>query len=271
MITMTTLSIKNTVSLNTNKVQLSLAAYPGMHHQEALQLAYNSFSQGSLTELAIGAIQLEHVQLVPQNFGHLTVEFAHSLAAAYPVTQFRLHANVRVLATHRMADLSNYTDNLDWFTQAGKVSQTLKAKAYTAHSGYRAHASLEEMFDNTRRATDLFGCIVGVEGQYPTKDDSLLVSSWQEYKLLFDSGVPYALDLSHLNIVAVKSGYRQDILVKEMLACERCIEVHVSHNNGHGDSHQVCDTEPWWFPMLEYIHPQATVFTEGNHLRKSKS
>lgn len=274
MTTTITLLSKITVSTGTSKslpdVYLSLAAYPGMRHERAMQTATSSSRAGELKEQALGNIKMNHVQLVPQNFGQLTLEFAQSLTLAYPSTHFRLHANARVMQSHRVADLSNLPSNLDWFTQAAKVSKALKAKAYTAHSGTRANATLEQMLENTRRVADLFGCAVGVEAQYPTKDDSLLVSSWQEYRQVFDSGVPYAVDLSHLNIVAVKSGYRQDSLVKEMLACERCIEVHVSHNNGYGDTHQVCDTQPWWFPMLEYIHPQATVFTEGNHLRKLK-
>jgi hypothetical protein len=56
--------------------------------------------------------------------------------------------------------------------------------------------------------------------------------------------------------------------VRDMLACERCIEVHVSANDGRGDWHQVCEQPPWWWPLLQYINPKAVVFSEGNHRRK---
>ena len=72
------------------------------------------------------------------------------------------------------------------------------------------------MFDKARRCSDLFGCPVAIEGQYPAAGDDphkLLVSSWPEYRAVLDSGVPYALDLSHLNILAHRTGQRDDTLV----------------------------------------------------------
>lgn len=254
-----------------NQINISLAAYPGMRHEQAAQLAIGSARQGTLVEACLGQIAVSHVQLVPQNFGLLDESLADSLMAAFPEVQFRLHANVRVMPSHCIADLSNLAAQADWFQQAAAISKRLKAPAYSAHSGTRENATLKEMLSNARRAADMFGCPVGVEGQYPDKGDTLLVSSWEEYQQVFESGVPYALDLSHLNIVVFKSGRREDNLVKEMLSCERCIEVHVSHNDGRGDSHQVCDTQPWWFPLLNSIHENSIVFTEGNHLRRRNS
>ena len=54
----------------------------------------------------------------------------------------------------------------------------------------------------------------------------------------------------------------------ELLACERCIEVHVSDNDGRGDWHQVCESTPWWHELLAHVHAGAVVFSEGNHRRK---
>ncbi len=127
------------------------------------------------------------------------------------------------------------------------------------------------MLDNARRLRDLFECRVGVEGQYPSRRDQLLVDSWSEYRQLFDSGVDYAIDLSHMNIVATHAGHWETTLLQEMLACERCIEVHLSDNDGRGDWHQTCDRAPAWQPFLSSIHPDAVVFTEGNRLYKRKS
>ncbi|MDR2032821.1 MAG: hypothetical protein LBP86_11370 [Azoarcus sp.] len=89
--------------------------------------------------------------------------------------------------------------------------------------------------------------------------------TWAEYRALFESGVPYALDLSHLNILATWSGRRETALVAEMLACERCLEIHVSDNDGHGDGHLVCEAPPWWFDLLDGCHGGAVIFAEGNH------
>lgn len=120
---------------------------------------------------------------------------------------------------------------------------------------------------NARRCADLFDCPVGVEGHYPTAGDTWLLASWDEYRTLFDSGVPYALDLSHLHIVANHSGRREDTLVAEMLASDRCLEIHVSDNDGRADRHAVCVEPPWWFALLRHAHGEAVIFSEGNHRR----
>ncbi|MDZ7855756.1 hypothetical protein [Sphaerotilus sp.] len=244
-------------------VHVSLACWPGLRHEQAAQHLSEEIS-----EPMFGPLSTAHVQLVPQSFGIMTEDLADQLMSAFPQVRFRLHANVRVLPEHRVADLSGFQVQADWFRQAARISRRLSAPAYTAHAGLRSESTLPAMLDNARRCADLFGCPVGVEGLYPARGDAWLVSSWAEYRQLFESGVPYALDLSHLNILATASGVRDDALVREMLACERCIEVHVSANNGRGDWHQVCDQAPWWHPLLDSLHPHAVVFSEGNHRRK---
>ena len=224
---------------------------------------------GTLTEEVFGVIGAAHVQLVPQSFGLLSPDLCGSLTEAYPETRFRLHANVRIMRKHVVADLSGLRIHQHWFEQAASISKLLRAAAYTAHSGRRTEASMEEMLDNARRLADLFECPVGVEGQYPTQGDHLLVASWAEYRRLFDSGVPYALDLSHLNILAHASGSREMQLVQEMLSCERCIEVHVSDNDGSGDWHQVCEQPCWWLELMPHVHRDSVIFTEGNHRRRT--
>lgn len=125
-------------------------------------------------------------------------------------------------------------------------------------------ATLDGVFDHARRCADRFGCPVAIEGMYPAKHAAYLISTWAEYRALFDSGLPYALDLSHLNIVAVQSGVRHDALVADMLACERCREIHVSDNDGTGDQHRVGTSPAWWWPLLARAHPGAVIFSEGN-------
>lgn len=247
------------------RANISLACWPGMRYESALSLIEQPHC-----EPLFGRLATDHVQLVPQTFGTLTDDLVDNMLSAHPTVQFRLHANARVQPYHRLADLSNFDSHSEWFNRAARVSQKLKAPAYSAHSGARANATLALMLDNARRCADLFDCPVAVEGQYPTRDDTLLVSTWNEYRAVFESGVSYALDLSHLNILASRTKSRDDVLLHEMLACERCIEIHVSDNDGRGDWHQVCAAAPWWFTALQHANPDAVIFTEGNHRHARK-
>lgn len=246
-------------------VQTSLACWPGLSHLAAAQAA-----MAGVHESMAGLLRVDHVQLVPQGADVLDEDLTEVLVKTWPSTTFRLHANVRVLPRRRLADLCTYERDLDWFSAAARVHRILGARAYSAHAGLRRDATLPELFDNARRCADLFGCRVAIEGQYPVVGEEpyrFLVSSWPEYRLLLESGVPYALDLSHLNIVARHYGRRDEALIAEMLANPACLEVHISDNDGCGDWHQVVREEPWWWSLLHYIHPDAVIFSEGNHRR----
>lgn len=240
---------------------LSLASWPGLPINRLPEVLSSAHA-----EPLFGTLSTTHVQLVPQTVGVLDEACVDIFLAAFPNIRFRLHANVRVLPRHRLADLSTFDADPDWFVQAARISRRLAAPAYSAHAGYRRHASLDRVLDNARRCTDLFGCPVAVEGLYPNRHDSLLLSTWREYRALFESDVPYALDLSHLNIVAHRYG-RNDALVADLLACPRCIEIHVSDNDGTNDSHRICHSPPWWHPLLAHAHPETVIFSEGNHRR----
>jgi hypothetical protein len=292
----------------TKKVCVSLACVPGLRHLDAVRWCMgevndedgdgNTVSASSPFEPPWGALSCEHVQLVPQSMGLLDEDFAGELRRAYPQTQFRLHANVHVLRRPVFADLCNVDQHWDYFEQAARVSRSLGAKVYSAHSGLRAQAGMTKMLENVKRLSDLFEAEVAVEGQYPKHPKhqkssnerpaylasriplpcqdphELLVSSWEEYRALFESGCAYALDLSHLNILAGATGQTNLGLVREMLSSERCLEVHVSDNDGSGDQHQICrerSEDIWWMPLMKHIHPKAVIFSEGNHRRRIKA
>lgn len=249
------------------QVRVSLACWPGMPHLAAAQAAMRG-----VAEPQVGALLTDHIQLVPQSCDLLDAGLAEVLANAWPSTAFRLHANVRVLPRRRLADLCTFERDRDWFEAAARVHRVLGASVYSAHAGQRRDATLDEMFDNARQCADLFGCPVAIEGQYPIAGGDphrFLVSSWSEYRALLDSGLPYALDLSHLNILAHRTGQRDDTLVAEMLSSPACLEVHISDNDGRADTHRVLLREPWWWPLLRHIHPGAVVFSEGNHCRQT--
>lgn len=162
-------------------------------------------------------------------------------------------------------DLCDWRDELYWFAQVSHLSSLLAAPAYTAHAGRRGKASLTDVLRYTLEAEQLFGIPVGIEGHYPTKHDIWLLSTWAEYQQLLESGVHYALDLSHLHIVANASGYVELNLVRELLASPKCLEVHVSGNDGSADQHHALglETIPWWWSLLAEVNAEAVLFSEG--------
>lgn len=241
------------------RVQISLAAYPGQEFHAAASAALRS----TPSEPLLGALGFSETQLCPQNRGILTVDYAQGLREMFPAVRFRLHANVRVQETRKIRDLVDWRRDVPYFQALAEVSRCLEAPAYTAHAGRRDQGNLDDVLDAARRAQDLFECPVGVEGHYPTEGDTFLVSSWQEYRELFESGVPYVVDLSHLHIVACQSGVYDLALLRDMLACDRCLEVHLSDNDGAKDQHRVLASAPWWWAALDAVHDQATVFSEG--------
>ncbi len=251
------------------KVGISLACWPGLTHLAAAQAAM----QG-VREPLLGHLHAEHVQLVPQSTDVLDECLAEVLVRTWPQAKFRLHANVRVLQPRRLVDLCCFDRDRDWFDAAARIHHALGCSVYTAHAGLRGETSLRRLFDNARRCADLFDCPVAIEGHYPTGGegaDRFLVSTWTEYQALLESRVPYALDLSHINILAHRSGRREEALVADLLANPSCLEVHISDNDGTGDTHAVLCREPWWWPLLQHIHPGATVFSEGNHRRHGET
>jgi hypothetical protein len=241
------------------RVNVSLAAYPGLQFHEAL----DCISRCPPTEPLLGTLGTDETQLCPQNRGVLTLEYADMLREVYPNTRFRLHANVRVLPDRQVRDWSDWQIDSAYWRALAAVSKRLDAPAYTAHAGRRCESDLPGLFENIRRATDQFGCNVGIEGHFPTAHDTFLISTWEEYSQLFESGVGYALDLSHLHILAEQSRRWELTLVQEMLACERCLEVHLSGNDGCLDQHHALVDAPWWWSAVDYIHDGATVFSEG--------
>ena len=246
------------------KVNVSLASWPMMRHEDALQSALEGVS-----DPVFGALAIDHVQLVPQNRGVLTSEHVASLRTRAPQTQFRLHANVRVLPEQRFADLTNAHMHWDYFTQLAVVHRATAAGVYSAHSGLKAEGSWQDTVNNVQRLEDLLGCPVAIEGQYPSTKPMHL-STWAEYEALLHSDLHYALDLSHLHIVATKSRRVELSLTRELLANPRCLEVHLSDNDGKGDWHALCGRDVWWMQALDAVHADAVVFSEGNQRRTDR-
>ena len=221
-----------------------------------------------------GPLSLAHVQVCPQHPHVLTEELLDQIAAVLPGTVLRLHATVPVMRRHVFGSDAWWSkDSRPYWERVASLSRHIKAPAYTFHAGTREHHSFDEMLDQARRFEQLFECKVGIEGLYPdpVKKQSWFVDSWAEYRLLMDSGVCYAIDLSHLNILARVHNEIDMGLANDLVCHPNCIEIHVSDNDGMSDRHQMMRPQAeqmmWWIPLLARAvrqRPEALVFSESS-------
>lgn len=251
------------------KINAASAVAPVATHKRALE----DIAKGVEDEI-LGPISMDHVQICPQHAGYIHEELIMEFMSIYPSTAFRLHASPKISGYgRRIVHVSNSAENMDYLNEAIRLGEIMGSHGHTIHAGERQHCSMEQMIENLERLQQKTSMPVGVEGLYPSKNDRWLMSSWQDHELVLKSGSLYALDLSHLNIVAKAHG-RNDSLVEEMLASPQCIEVHVSGNDGRADSHKPLDKSnaPWWLTLLRKTNPAATIFYEGILVdpRKSK-
>ena len=206
-----------------------------------------------------------HLQLCPQSWGAVDEGLAYTLQERYPGTSFRLHSNVRTPAgvdeVTAADDCPGAMKRLLCFDQ---LSACFGAPVYSLHAGTRQQMSLSQMFDNLRRLNDRFEMTVAVEGMYPHPRHDYLLDSWADYEALLKAKLPFALDLSHLNIVAYREKRRDLQLTRSLLASPCCLEVHLADNNGHADQHHPLSTDrrEWWWPALDALQEGAVVFAE---------
>ena len=248
-------------------IHASTAMFPGFTVRAALDEIV-----AGVVEPLYGRASTAHVQLCPQNLGQLDERTCEALAADYPDTQMRLHANARVEARHRLLDASTFgAETHAYYAALADRSRRLKAPAYSLHAGFVDNCDLGTMIDNVRRLQDLFGpgCVVAVEGLYPNAHRPQLMDTWQAYEQVMRAGLPVAIDLSHLNIVARRQRTRDTGLVRELLSGPQTVEIHVSANDGGRDAHDVLTDAPWWWSCLQAAGPNAVVFSEGNQVREA--
>lgn len=245
-------------------VHASAAQMPGLRFIEAVTALHAGIAED------FGVLSTAHCQLCPQNFGELGDEVVDELLTRFSATQFRLHANVRVPGHGRAFDASTQGETAcRYFKEVARVSARLGASAYTLHAGERSRSTLDDAIRFAAQLEDLFGHRVGIEGMYPEAGRKWLVDSWDEYRLLMDSGAAYCLDLSHLHILSVRSRTRDMGLVRDLLAHPNAIEVHLSANCGTSDDHVPMRglPTPWWAAALNALNDGAVMFSEGNERR----
>lgn len=243
--------------------QIALASWPGLDPMRAMEQAVEGASDPLL-----GPLGCERVSICPQNCrGALDEAAADALMARWPQIEFLLHANVRVGPRHQpRATLAELPHHAGYFRDLAAIARRLQVSHYTVHAG-RRHGRWGGLMARVARLERMLGVPVGVEGHYPVAGSShgWWIDSWDEYERLGRSGVSYVIDLSHLNIVARASGEVRHELVAELVASPRCLEVHVSGNDGTADQHTPLDpaNPPWWLPHLEAAHPDALIVYEG--------
>lgn len=247
-----------------SRIMAASAAAPGISHARAMaEIA------AGIMDPVLGRIGSDHVQLCPQHAGRLNEELVDQLMDDHPGTAFRIHATPRVAGEHQHAIIEavDAHEHPEQMRATASLSIRMGATGYTLHAGRREHGTLEQAFDNTRRLADLFGCRVGIEGLYPSLGsiNRWLLSTWEEHERLLEAHVDFAVDLSHLGIVAKRERTQRHDLVRELLSSGHCIECHVSDNDARADSHRplTAGSPPWWLPFLADVHPDAIIFYEG--------
>lgn len=249
------------------------AQFPGVSFDAALQNIHNGVEEGIW-----GPLSSEHVQLCPQSAGVLTEEHAEYLSNKYASTHIRLHANVRVLKEKLTFDMSTWSKDRSYYYQAlADRMLRLGSNMFSLHAGYHSECpSLERFWNNIQYVRE---CVqeasggdvdVAVEGLYPSNHTPQWLSSWKEYELLLHKNIPFAIDLSHLKIVAKRENVWESDLVRALLSSPLCVEIHVSDNDGLRDRHHQTHVSPIWMNDFKSapIGNQCVVFSEGNLLPK---
>lgn len=249
-------------------INAASSCWSGKSIQEAVQKIVN----GETYEPLFGTISANHIQICPQHTDYISDEVIDELIQLYPNTQFRLHADIRLKNKRGYTvDLSDYNNENEWyFKEVARISHKLNSKIYSLHAGKR-NVDLKEFKEQYLRVQEIFGDItLCVEGLYPAGKEKWLIDKWEEYSWLLENKIPYALDLSHLKIVAKKYGDNSE-LINEMIANELCHEVHLSFNDGNLDSHDIAGENfnnefEKYKGFLQHANSQATIFTEGNQV-----
>lgn len=264
-------------------IHATTACVPGLPFVDAAQRIAAGIEQPGL-----GWLSAAHVQLCPQSAGILDADTVAQVQALLPRTQLRLHATVRAQREYFVDEAAWFShDSQPYYRRLAALSQQMHASAYVFHAGCRGRhpqgvGNFDDIVDMTHALTDLFGCVVAVEGMYPEVRDRArpgagrhLISCWAEYADLLALRLPFALDLSHLNIVRTAEG-PCDTLVRELLASEALTEIHVSANDGVRDVHQRLaqdDASVWWWPLLleaAATRPEVPIFSEACEPRRPR-
>jgi hypothetical protein len=228
---------------------------------------FMGLARPGLSDPVLGDIHLGHVQLCPQNFGGGILDESRvtALQATYPDTRFRLHANARILEEPCSYDLGT-AHRFPKYTARLVDMLRFLGEPYSIHAASNGMPIIDQVM-MANILSKQAGVPVAIEGLYPSRSGNT-VASWSGYAELLKHNVYFVIDLSHLNIVRQAEGEPPVGLVESLLGHSRCIEVHVSGNDGTRDRHEALRGNEWWLNLLAGVNPDAVIFYEGRHPAK---
>lgn len=249
-------------------VHYSLGAFPRITPHDAAYHATHHAAQGIVRSGSQWNFQFSHLhmQICPQNRGQITPALLASLLDDYPDTSFRLHANVWLLEKLRIIDLDSIMDEPEYLAALKDCQVALGHPVYSLHPGVRQGRDIDWLTAQATRLQDYLGSPVAIEGMYPSRHHYFL-STWLEYIALLESDVCFALDFSHIKILCDHTRRIEHTLINEMLSSGRCLEIHISDNDGRHDQHT--GIEDWdqqcWSSWFASATENTVVFTEEHY------
>lgn len=211
----------------------------------------------------LGALGINVIQLCPQNNALIDEPYVDMLREEFKGIEIRLHANIQVENRKCLMDIVDFEPGSNYWTRLRDVCKHANSLSYSAHAGFRNGKSMADALSKQEALIDFLGIPVAMEGHYPTRGDRFLASSWHEWEMMLNSGLPFAVDLSHAAIIANLKGGRNFDLLKEMISNKNCLEVHISGNNEIADQHTPLTGYEWWWPLMLFRNPGAHIFYEG--------
>ena len=247
-------------------IHATTAALPGLFHDRAVSALLAGVEQREF-----GVLDCSQIQLCPQAAGILDETVIDRIRGAAPDAALRLHATVPVMQERFVRDRAWLNaGSRHYWQRVAELSRYAQAPVFSFHAGTREGHTLEDTLAMARGLEEMFEAPVAIEGLYPERGQSWLMSSWAEYRWVMEREVPYALDLSHLNIVAAHERHIDAGLLRELLTHPCCTEIHVSDNDGANDRHWLPNPgrTPFWMPLLRELSATqrlAPIFSESWH------
>lgn len=242
----------------TTKLSVSLGSFI---RQPALAAA--NVARRGIDVSCLGHIASPLLQICPQNLGVIDELTLDQINEAHPEANIRLHANIHLLPMRMLKDVVNFNPADPYWIRLKELTQYGAMSVYSAHAGLREDHDMTFVIEQQARLMDFLRIPVALEGHYPTRENRYLASDWAEWEMMFNSGLPYVVDLSHAAIIANLCRQRNDTLLIAMLSHANCLEVHISGNDERADQHTPLHGHEWWWSLMTHIHSEASIFYEG--------
>lgn len=236
------------------------ACFPGYPLETSISLLYSKLPK----ENFIKNWDYSNIQICPQHIGFINERSAEQIKFKYQSTNFRLHANVRLFTKLKNFDAgSNMQEEQDYIYNLKKISNILDSKAYSYHAPNSEFLDWENIRNNVLFLQDYLKIPVAIEGLYPTKKRTYWDNSFYVYEKILNSDLNFAIDLSHLNIAYSKMSKLEqqefyELSVK-LINNNRCLEIHISGNDGSHDEHKPIQGNEWWFGLLSELNSQSPI------------